>query len=485
MEKAKRYSETDLADFYVVSPVFKRYSQLNLWSENFSEYRNIKYCEIYLSQYVFGYVQKHILEHFSESFLLTLYNSPKFLKFIESGFFKYINPHFLFFFQNNRFFFSEDSYEEVETFVEEYFQRYIKIFFDRDLLICLVACLYEIVPKSFRKYLNTRLKFIYKEFILIESDTKSLSNSVVILNFVKNKKNKYYPLGFVDYKNTIKFFCFDRYKANTYIKREFSYFFLTGFDYKIYKSLNFMKEARGVLKPSFSSFFLEDTIYTWGYCLINTHKKAPPQISISNCILSESSKTSTVYKYLISKKKVESSLKAYSFLLSRYNWYFYTFSQCVYKSPDRFTSNYLKKGSNNCNFQLLLESFQVSVSFDKKRNDIGIYRESANVFFEVIKPIYLKLVGTTVMVFLKRFECNLNKFYSEINFKVGFFCLAESDDILLIFYKEVFDKIEYYLKNRHKRKNLVHLLKNNYGKFCLNINDTFDSKFKNPYTRLK
>ena len=128
MEKAKKYSKTDLADFYAVSPVFKRYSQLNLWSENFSEYYNIKYCEIYLSQYIFGCVQKYILEHFSESFLLDLYTSLNFLKFIKSGFFKYINLHFLFFFQNNRFFLSEDYHEGVEIFVEEYFQRYIKFF---------------------------------------------------------------------------------------------------------------------------------------------------------------------------------------------------------------------------------------------------------------------------------------------------------------------------------------------------------------------
>nr|QWK44614.1 hypothetical protein [Laminaria ephemera] len=483
MIKAKRYSETDLADFYTVSPVFKRYSQFNLWSENFSEYHNIKYCEIYLSQYIFGYIQKYILEHFSESFLLTLYNSPKFLKFIKSGFFKYIDLHFLLFFQNNLFFFSENSHEEMEIFVEEYFQRYIKFFFERDLLICLVACIYEIVPKSFRGYLNIRLKFIYKELLLIKSDTKSLSNSVVILNSVESKKNKYHPLGFVGHNNTIKFFCFDSDKVNISIKREFSFFFLTGFNYKIYKSSNLMKKVPYVLKPSFSGGGLEDTMYTWGHCLINTHKKVLPQLF--NYILSKSSKTSTVYNYLISNKKIESSLKVYFFLLSGYNWYFYTFPQYVYKVSNRSTLNYLKKSSNNCNydFQLLLEFFQVSVSFDKKRNDIGIYRESANVFFEGIKPIYLKLVDTTVMSLLKRFECDFNKFFNEIHPEVGFACLAESDEILSIFYKEVFDKIEYPLKN--KQKNLAYLFKNNYGKFCLNIDDIFYSRFKNPYAGVK
>nr|NP_659271.1 hypothetical protein LadioMp23 [Laminaria digitata]CAC87967.1 hypothetical protein [Laminaria digitata] len=383
MEKAKRYSKTDLAYFYAVSPVFKRYSQFNLWSENFSEYQNIKYCEIYLYQYIFGCVQKYILEHFSESFLLSLYTSPKFLKFIKSGFFKYINLHFFFSFQNNRFFFSEDYHERVEIFVEEYFQRYIKFFFERDLLRCLIACIYEIVPKSFRGYLNNRLKFIYKELLFVELTTRSLLNSGSTLNLVVSKKNKYYSLGYIGCKNTIKKKFSGRYKANIPIQRELSYFFLRGFNYKIYKSLGLIKEIQSVLTPSFSSFFLENTGYTWGHCLMNTYKTPPPQSF--NYILFDLDNTTTVYKYLISNKKIESSLTVYSSFLSKYNWYFYTFSQCIYKSPNRFTSNYLKKGSNNCNcdFQLLLESFQVSVSFDKKRNEIGIYRESASVFFEV------------------------------------------------------------------------------------------------------
>lgn len=386
MVKAKRYNKIDLADFYAVSPVFRRYSQLNLWSENFSEYDKIKYCEIFLSQYIFGRIQKYILEHFSESFLLALYTSPIFLKFIKSGFFKYINPHFFFFFQNNRFFFIKDYHKGVETFVEKYFQRYIKIFFERDLLICLVACIYEIVPKSFRGYLNNRLKFIYKELLFIELNIQSLSNLVSTLNLVESKKNKYCPLDFIDCKSINKFFCFSSYKVHIPIKKEFYFFYFRGLNYKIYKSLNSLKEIQGVLTPSFTSFFLENTRYTWGHCLMNTYKTTPPQIY--NYILSDLDKTSTVYKYLILNQKIESSLTIYSSFFDKYNWYFYTFSQCIYKSPNRFTSNYLKKSTNNCDFQLLLESFQVSVSFDKKRNDIGIYRESASIFFESIKSIF-------------------------------------------------------------------------------------------------
>ena len=223
MGKAKRYSEADLADFYSVSPVFKKYSQLHLWSENFSEYYNLKYCEVYLSQYIFGCTQKYILEYFSKSFLLTIQNSPNFLKFIKSGFFKYINDHFLLLFQNNYFFCFEEPHEEVEIFVEEYFQRYIQNFFERDLLMCLITCINNRVPKSFDVYLNIRIKSFYKDLLFRESNIKPLSNPVVLINFTESKRCEYHYLGFADYKKK-KSFC--RFAINTIIKRECSYPFL-------------------------------------------------------------------------------------------------------------------------------------------------------------------------------------------------------------------------------------------------------------------
>lgn len=73
MVQVKKYSEADLVDFYVGSPVFKKSSQYHLWSENFSEYHTIKYCEIYLSKFIFEYIQKYILEYFSEFFLVIFY----------------------------------------------------------------------------------------------------------------------------------------------------------------------------------------------------------------------------------------------------------------------------------------------------------------------------------------------------------------------------------------------------------------------------
>nr|YP_009684019.1 hypothetical protein [Lessonia spicata]QDP13843.1 hypothetical protein [Lessonia spicata]QWK44652.1 hypothetical protein [Lessonia spicata] len=378
MEKTNKYSEIDLTDFYVLSPVFKRYSRLNLWSENFSEYHNINYCSIYLSQYICGCTQKYILEHFNEYFLLVLHKNPKFLKFLKSGFFKYITPHFLFFFKNNHFFFSEDSYEEMEIFVEEYFQRYIQIFFKRDLLICLVACMYELVPNSFKRYLQHQLEYIHKEIILIELNNISLSNSVIILNFIEEAKNKNYPLGFNCYKKIIKNFYFFGDKINIVSKPKLPYFFLIGFNYKIYKSLNTRKKGSDVLKFSFSSFFLEETIYIWGYRLLNKDKTK--FFKRVNYILFELSKTSTIYKYLTFNKKVKFPLKICFSLFFRHNWCFYTFPQCVFKYPNKFTSEYLKKSRNDLDFQFLVESFQVVNSFDKKLNDIGIYDEKVNIF---------------------------------------------------------------------------------------------------------
>nr|YP_009228490.1 hypothetical protein MOGBL39 [Saccharina sculpera]ALI31102.1 hypothetical protein MOGBL39 [Saccharina sculpera] len=382
MVKAKRYSEADLADFYSVSPVFKKYSHLHLWSENFSEYHNLKYCEVYLSQYILGFTKKYILEYFSKSFLLTLQNSQNFLKFIKSGFFKYIDYHFLLMFQNNCFFCFEESHKEVEIFVEEYFQRYIQNFFERDLLMCLVTCIHNRVPKSFDVYLNNRLKSIYNELLFLESNIKFLPNSVAILNFTESKRGKYHYLGFIDYKKTIKKIFFSRVEVNTLIKRKCSYPFIAGFTYKIYKSLNTIKEISGVIKSSFLSFFLEDTIYNWGYSIINSHKKTPSQTL--NYLLVEVSKTSEVFKYITLDKKVEYYLKVCSALLLRYSWCFYTFTKCIYKLSSKLSFNAtIKKGSNNCNddFHALLWSSKVLVRYYKRKNDIGIYRESTNVFF--------------------------------------------------------------------------------------------------------
>nr|QWK45035.1 hypothetical protein [Lessoniopsis littoralis] len=482
MEKAKRYSETDLADFYSVSPVFKRYSQLNLWSENFSEYNNIKYCEIYLSQYFFGRTQKYLLENFSDSFLLTLHNSPKFLKFLKSGFFKYINFHFLFLFQNNRFFFFGDSFKEVEIFVEEYFQRYIQIFFEQDLLTCLVTCINEIVSKSFREYLNNRLKFVYKKIIIVESNTKSLSNSVVILNSTESVKNNTYFLGFVDYKNIIKNFYFERSKVNILVKKKNLHFFLTGFPYKIYKSLGRVKEIPGVIKPT---FFFEDTTYSWGHSIINTHKKLLPQTF--NYGLFYLSKTSTVYKYFTFSLEVGLFLKYPTSLVFKYNWCFYTFSKCVYKSFNTFTLHSKKKGNKNYNndFYFLLESYQILISFDNKINDIGIYHDSVDVFFEDIKPICTKLVDTTIMRFSKPFECTFNKFFNKIYLGRGLSNLTEYEKVLLITYKKAFKNLEYFFKINYEARSLVSFFEENCSEFCLNIDDIFNSKLKNSYINLK
>nr|YP_003288871.1 hypothetical protein SacooM_p22 [Saccharina coriacea]BAI48723.1 hypothetical protein [Saccharina coriacea] len=381
MVRAKRYSEADLADFYSVSPVFKKYSQLHLWSENFSEYYNLKYCEVYISQYIFGCTQKYILEYFSKSFLLTLQNSPNFLKFIKSGFFKYINYHFLLLFQNNCFFCFEEPHEEVEIFVEEYFQRYIQNYFERDLLMCIVTCIHNRVPKSFDGYLNIRIKSIYNELLFLESNIKFLSNPVIFLNFTESKRGNYYYLGFAGYKNTIKKFSFYRVTANPAIKRESSYPFLVGFTYKIYKSLNTIKEISGVIKSNLLSFFLEDTMYNWGHLIINSHKKTPPQTF--NYLVIEVSKISEVSKYLQFYKGVEYYLKVCSSLLLRYSWCFYTFTKCIYKLPNKLSFHATIKDSDNCNydFQVLLWSSKVLVRYCKKKNDIGIYRESANIFF--------------------------------------------------------------------------------------------------------
>nr|WKY98861.1 hypothetical protein [Alaria marginata] len=478
MEKAKRYSETDLSDFYSVSPVFKKYSQFNLWSENFSEYNNIKYCEIYFSKYFFGLTQKYLLENFSESFLLILHNSPKFLKFIKSGFFKYINFHFLVLFQSNRFFFVGDSFQEVEIFVEEYFQRYIQIFFEQDLLICLIACVNEIVPKSFRGCLNNRLKLVYNDLLIVELNTKPLSNSVVILNLTKSDKHTCYYLGFIDYNNIIRKFYFERSKVSIPIKIKRFYFFFNGFSYKIYKSLRTLKEIPGVRNPT---FFLEDTVYNWGHYIISAYKRERPQIFNYDLF-----KSLTGYKYFTFNRELESSLKSNSFIEFKSKWCFYTFSKCACKLFNTFPSQ-KKKDSNTCNsdFYFLLESSQVLISFDKRRNDIGIYRDNVDVFIKDIKSIYPKLVDTTVIRFSKPFECTFNKFFNNIYLGRGLENLTEYEKIFLIACKKAFKKLEYSLETTYKAKSLPHFFDENGYEFCLNIEDIFNIKFNNSYTNFK
>nr|QWK44843.1 hypothetical protein [Pterygophora californica] len=469
MVKAKRYNEIDLSDFYVVSPVFKRYSQFNLWSENFSEYNHIKYCEMYLSQYFFGQTQKYLLENFSEAFLLTLYNSQRFLKFIKSGFFKYINFHFLLLFQNNRFFFFGDSFKEVEIFVEEYFQRYIQNFFEQDLLTCIVSCINELVPNSFREYLNNRFKFIYKELLIVESNTRSLSNSVVILN-LKGSDKKYYSLGFSNYNLTIKNFYFERSNVKIYLKIKSFYYYLTGFLSKIYKSLDSVTKVPEVLTPT---FLLEDTIYCWGHCRNNTYKTVFSKNFLYS--LFDLSKTSTGYKYLTFNREIKSSLS----LLALQKWCFYVFSKCIYKSFNIVSLHSGKKESNNVNhdFYFLLESSRILINFDKKRNDMGIYRDSVDVFFEDIKSISRKLDDTTIMRFSKSFECTFNKFFAKFYLERGVGILTAC--------KKVFKNLESSPEITFEAKSLVHFFEENCDEFCLNIEDIFNSKFKNSYTNLK
>nr|QWK44461.1 hypothetical protein [Cymathaere triplicata] len=441
MVKAKRYSASDLTDFYAVSPVFKKYSQYNLWSENFSEYHNIKYCEIYLSQFFFSRTQKYILEHFSESFLWTLHNSQIFLKFVHSGFFRYINYKFLFLLKRNKLVFFSDSYEEVEIFVEKYFERYIQKKFEQDLLICLVTCINEIGLKSFEGYLNNYLKFVHKELLLIESITALSSNDAVIRNSTEINKRRHNHLGFVDYKVTTQIYNFDRAKAHIPIKREGSCFFITCYIYKNYKSLKLNKEVSGILTSNFLSLFLVDTTYNWEHFAASHYKKVPQQTR--SYFLCCSYKASTAYRYLTSNKKA-SSLKTYYFLLPICSWCFYTSPDYVSKLSNKLTFNSTTKSSRayNYNFQVLLGSFQIFVSFDKRINDIGIYRESINVFLEDIKPIYLELVNTAVRGLLKCFECIFNKTSTYVNLEVGFVSLAEFDVILLIYRKKVFEKLD-------------------------------------------
>nr|UNI92469.1 hypothetical protein [Silvetia siliquosa] len=99
------------------------------------------------------------MKYFSLSFLLILYDSPIFIKFIKSGFIKYVDFKFLLFFQENFLMHTRRPDKDIENFVDLYFKRHIRKKFENDLLCCLTKAVNELVPQSIRRPLILRLRF--------------------------------------------------------------------------------------------------------------------------------------------------------------------------------------------------------------------------------------------------------------------------------------------------------------------------------------
>ena len=114
-----------------------------------------------MSKYVYKFTHNLLLEYFSSSFVLILYNSPLFIKFIKSGFIRYIDFRFLRFFQEIFFLCSEKSDKDIEIFVHKYFQKNIRKRFEEDLFYCLVRLVVKSAPESFQRQLIKYLKYNY------------------------------------------------------------------------------------------------------------------------------------------------------------------------------------------------------------------------------------------------------------------------------------------------------------------------------------
>lgn len=199
MLKKNRCSENDLVNFYYSCMLFKKYDQYNLWFGTFGEYDNIKYCEKYLQQSIYRWIHIFLLQRFNLFFVLFLYKSPCFMKFVESGFLKYLDYHFLLLFYNNSFTFNLKGKQKIKIFVKFYFQNSLKKRLEKDLLILVTNAINEITLNVLIKHLTNRLKDIQIYMEWFRLNEKILFKLVTI----KNKKEVYF-IGFIYFNYLVK-----------------------------------------------------------------------------------------------------------------------------------------------------------------------------------------------------------------------------------------------------------------------------------------
>lgn len=137
--KKKEFSKTNLSKFYKSSPLFKKYCGLGLWFGSLEEFNNIRYCEKYLQKYTRALIKHKLLRDVNLISCSNLIKNAHFVKFLESGFLRYTDSHFLLIFHENSFLFSlAKSKTKIETFVNSYHQTYLKDELEKDLLSCIL-----------------------------------------------------------------------------------------------------------------------------------------------------------------------------------------------------------------------------------------------------------------------------------------------------------------------------------------------------------
>lgn len=216
MLKKKRSYDINLVDFYSNCLLFNKYCQYNLWFGNFGEYNNIKYCKNYTQKYIYYWVHIFLLERFNLSFVIFLYKSPYFTKFVKSGFFKYLDYHFLLSLYKNSLTFDSKDKQKVKFFVKFYFQNFLKERIEKDLLILIIKGTNEIIyyepcfinfynlkPISINKLIIeiTFIEFLRKTLDSFNKEIQKLIESVESLGEFNNQK---IYIGL--YKNSNNFF---------------------------------------------------------------------------------------------------------------------------------------------------------------------------------------------------------------------------------------------------------------------------------------
>nr|YP_448659.1 hypothetical protein DevioMp23 [Desmarestia viridis]AAS79045.1 hypothetical protein [Desmarestia viridis] len=404
MKSAKNHSKNDLSILYDSCLVFKKYCQLNLWSEEFGEYDKVKHCGTHLYRYISAVTQVRILQCFSPAFLAILRTSPSFTKFMKSGFIKYIDFHFLLFFQYNSFHYSNDSFEEIETFVEEYFEKYSRKVFEEDLLKCLIRSINDIVPQSLQGFMAHRLTFFYKQ---TSGSNRLLSNSVWSENDIL-KSREFCSFGSLENKDVNKdFYLF--FSSNALISSLvitevfFNSFFELG--NKKYKSLYVKIDPLDIAFTDFLNIVLSDTIYGWGLFFGGYNKN-----KITPIIFMESffDKTSYIHNYFYKFDNIEYHSEIIYMISNGYEWCFYVFLDVTSKPrniPFPFRQN---SQISNKSIHTLLEFFVDPFLIEE--NDIDSPRHKNNILKGDFKSCSLGISSSNFDTLLKIFDDSFNQY---------------------------------------------------------------------------
>lgn len=196
----KRRSENHLVNFHYSCALSKKYSQYSFWFGNFGEYNNIKYCKNYIQVYVYRWITNFLLKRFSFFFVIFLYKSSYFLKFVESGFFEYLNYHFLLSFYYNCFTFDLKGKQNIKIFVRSYFRIFFKSRLEKDILILVSKLINEIFLNS----LIRPLKDIEIYGALSKLNDKASCSIITdeekkLFYFTRLINNSYYEFIFTDF----------------------------------------------------------------------------------------------------------------------------------------------------------------------------------------------------------------------------------------------------------------------------------------------